>query len=99
MTKLKSFIAILLKFIWPSLGQNKNIEFVCTSCKATEKIPKHVVDDMDLGDVQGDPRYPPRFTCESCSNGLMSPTHYKSLAGKTYRYNPKTGEFNPKLPS
>lgn len=99
MTRLKSFIAILLKFIWSSLGQNKDIEFVCTSCQAREKIPKHAVDDMELGDVQGDLRYPPRFTCESCPDGLMYPIHYKSLGGKTYQYNPKTGEFNPKLPS
>lgn len=99
MANLRQFIAILLKFIWPSLGQHKQIEFVCTACGAREKILKHVVDDMELGDVQGDLRYPPRFTCQSCLDGLMYPIHYKSLGGTTYRYNPKTGEFSPKLPS
>ncbi len=76
---------------------HNTIEFVCFNCGTKENIPKNVVDDMDLNNFDGDPRYPPRFSRESCPTGDMYPTFYKSLRGHTYRFNPKTREFSPKI--
>ncbi len=96
MANLKLFIASLLKRLKPSLGKPKYIEFICQSCQAKEKIPTHVVYEMDFNDEDGDLLYPPRFSCESCQNGQMYPLFYKSFRGTTYRYNPKTKKFSSK---
>jgi len=76
---------------------HNTIEFVCFDCGAKENIPKNVVDDMDLSDFDGDLRYPPRFSCESCLTGDIYPTFYKSLRGQTYRFNPETRKFFPEI--
>lgn len=75
----------------------KSIEFVCFDCGTKENIPKDVVDDMDLNDFDGDLRYPPRFSCESCPTGQMYPLFYKSPHGQTYRFNPETRKFSPEI--
>ena len=77
---------------------NKTIKFICTNCGFKEKIPKSVVDDMDMYDLDGDLRFPPRFSCDSCLTGTMYPLHYKNRVGITYKYNPKTRTLTPKLP-
>ena len=99
MMNLKLFISRLLKLVWPSVSQNKNVKFICTGCGFKEKIPKCVVDDMDIDDFEGDLCYPPRFSCDYCSAGTMYPLYYKSHRGITYRYNPKTRKFTPELPA
>jgi len=75
----------------------KHIEFVCIHCGTKELIPKQVVDDFDLADLEGDLCFPPRFSCDSCHRADMYPLFYKSLRGTTYRFNPETGEFTPPI--
>lgn len=96
MANLKLFFVNLLKRLFFSLRKPKYTEFICQSCGAKEKIPTHIVYDMDFNDEDGDLLYPPRFSCESCPNGQMYPLFYKSFRGITYRYNPKTGRFSSK---
>lgn len=76
---------------------HNTIEFVCFDCGTKENIPKNVVDDMDLNDFDGDLRYPPRFSCEACPTGQMYPLLYKNPHGQTYRFNPETRKFFPKI--
>lgn len=76
----------------------KTIKFICINCGFKENIPKSVVDDMDMSDLSGDLRFPPRFSCDYCNTGTLYPLHYKNNIGITYKYNPKTGNFTPKLP-
>lgn len=96
MANLKLFIVCLLKRLKFSLRKPKYTEFICQSCGTKEKIPTHIVYDMDFNDEDGDLLYPPRFSCELCPNGLMYPLFYRSFRGTTYRYNPKTGKFSSK---
>jgi hypothetical protein len=84
--------------MYSSFNQNKKVDFICTSCGFKEKIPKNVVDAMDMDDFKGDLRYPPRFSCDSCPTGTMYPLHYRGFSKITYTYNPKTKQFSPKLP-
>jgi len=95
--KLKTIYLFLLKPIF--LTMRKTIKFICTSCGFKEKIPKSVVDDMDMCDLAGDLRFPPRFSCDSCHVGTMYPLFYKNHIGITYKYNPKTRTLTPTLPS
>jgi len=77
---------------------NKNLKFICINCGFEEKIPKSVVDEMDMCDLNGDLRFPPRFSCDSCPTGTMYPLYYKNHIGITYKYNPKTRTLTPQLP-
>jgi hypothetical protein len=59
------------------------ILFRCTTCNFEELIPKDVVDYFDIMDG-GDPLFPPRFDCQSCS-GKMQPVHYVNHDGIDYK--------------
>ena len=58
--------------------------FRCTTCNFEEKVPKDVVDFFDIMDG-GDPSFPPRFDCQSCSSGKMQPVNYTNHDGIVYK--------------
>lgn len=62
----------------------KDINYICTECGIEEKIPYETVRFMDEMD-EGDPNYPPMFSCENCG-GNMKPEKYISIAGKKFEY-------------
>jgi len=66
--------------------RTSKVEFICTSCKIKELIPKDVVEMLDAADQAGvDIHYPPTFSCENC-DGVMVPTYYKSINGIVHEY-------------
>ena len=73
----------MLKKIKKNIKPN-SVEFICPKCKTRESIPFYIVDMMDRQD-NGDPNYPPRFSCQNC-DGLMEPVYYKNYKGIVYAY-------------
>lgn len=64
----------------------KNIEFICTSCKTREFIPRDIVEYLDDLDSDGvDISVPPKFDCKFC-NGKMEPIYYVGVTGHIYEY-------------
>lgn len=60
------------------------IEFICTKCNTTEKIPKDIVEMLDgYNQIGVDIDMPPRFDCENC-DGKMIPKFYIGVNGKKY---------------
>ena len=62
--------------------KNGNVEFICRKCKEIEDIPRAVVEKFDMMDG-GDPKDPPRFSCEKCGNEMV-PVYFESIHGITY---------------
>lgn len=68
------------------LKNKKNIEFICPVCKTIEKIPREIVEMLDVADQHGvDTDVPPRFDCEKCY-GKVVPIFYIGVKGKIYKY-------------
>lgn len=62
--------------------KTKEILYICTVCKAEEKIPKDVVEYFDTMD-QSNVNEPPCFSCEKCG-GIMRPKDYTGVYGVKY---------------
>lgn len=64
------------------LKNPKKIEFICSICKTTEKIPREIVEMLDASDqINVNTSIPPRFDCEKCY-GKMVPKFYIGVNGK-----------------
>lgn len=64
--------------------KDKYVNYICKECGEEEKIPYETVRFMDEMD-EGDPNYPPMFSCEKCG-GNMTPEKYISIYGKKFEY-------------
>lgn len=65
---------------------NKNVEYICPSCKTKELIPLDVVRNFDLLDsYRVDNSYPPCFKCLNCWDNMV-PIYYKSIHGIIHEY-------------
>ena len=68
---------------------DSSVTYICPSCKRTEKIPAEVVLHFDFMD-DGDPAFPPRFSCQFCHDVLMTPLKFVGHKGYTYITDQKT---------